>query len=178
MTSTVEALALRIRETFPGLENRAFAVSDATFSKENMPRLPICMVACVGETADDARRTPGRVTITEDIVAEFWLRLDRYQSASGGESPFYAYQNYGQIRDALLVSLSDWSAPSGTNVFYKSMEIEVTDFALCVGFRLGCEWVWCADGAPAQAPESLLKTTVCHEATGGGEPPAEPERNC
>lgn len=177
MASTVEALALRIRGTFPELESRAFAVTEASFSKENMPRLPICMVACIGETAEDGARGPSRTLITEDIVAEFWLPLNRYRSESGGESPFYAYQDYGKIRDALLNSLHDWSAPSGVQVSYQSMEIEVTDYALCVGFRLQCQWHWCPDPIAGSA-ESVLKVCISHAAPGGQIPPVKPERDC
>jgi len=142
----VPAIAKLIRETFPELEQRAFAIMEATLTKENMPNLPLCFVALLGLEAKNQSnnvRTP--VDLCESIIIEFWQKPVMYSKADGGSSPFYAYQDYERVMNRLFKALDGYFTPKRKPVRFVSMATTSDEFALMVSFKVSIEWRWCND---------------------------------
>jgi hypothetical protein len=102
-------LADAIAEWFPELGGRALAVSEVTITKQNVPTLPLAMVAFARGTGDQSTTSHQPIFNMEDaFVVEFWLEPARYKNRSGGETPFWSYYDYEAIRDTLLQNLADF----------------------------------------------------------------------
>lgn len=140
---TLPALAKAIGEWFPDLGGRSIAVSEAEVTAENVPTLPLVMVALQKETSDHAVRSNGDITITEDILIQFWSAPERYKRADGSESPFWAYYDYSAVRDALLMRMLDWKSPAGYRLRYVGMDIESDPLAVVLTFNFRHEFKWC-----------------------------------
>ena len=142
--AVLPALAAAVAGWFPELGGRAIAVSEAEITRENIPTLPVCMLALVREVGNG--RGPGgstNVEIEEEFIAEFWLTPERYKNAAGAESPFWSFYDYDTFRDVLLTNLRGWRSPRNGSVSYASLDIEVTAFAVVLSFRLKHHFKWC-----------------------------------
>ena len=140
----VPAIAALIREVFPELQGRSFAVSDVKNTKENPPTLPLCYTCLlgiveVGGSNDVA--TP--MDLLETIIVEFVFKPEKYTNADGAVSPFYAYQDYQPVFDRLLTALDQFFAPVRKTVRFLSMATTSDEFEQCISFKLSIAWRWC-----------------------------------
>jgi hypothetical protein len=150
-TRFLPALAAAIAEWFPELGGRAMAVSESAVTKENIPTLPLCVVAfsrSVGEQTIKARQN--QFNIEDHFVIEFWLKSERYQRANGSEAPFWSYYNYEAIRDRLLTHMATWEAPRNARIAYRAMNMEADPLAVTItfGFIASINWQACINVPP------------------------------
>lgn len=130
----VEQFAEHLTEWVPELEGRAVAVSESDpFTPETMPRLPLAIVAVVGETYEQFP------TIETTFVVEVMLAPSRYTKESGGDSPFWAYYDYTVIRDRILAGIESMGG-----IDMLQLEIEADPMAVYLSFRLRRRSRWCA----------------------------------
>lgn len=163
--ATLPALATYIDTKFPMLGGRVLPVSEAMVTKDNVPTLPLCMLALLKETSSDDVQS-GRHTINEEFVVEFWFKPERYQAAGGGETPFWAFFDYDAFRTQFVAYTKRWKTPHGQKISYKQLDITSTDFALVLCFRFEHKFVWCeedydlpedeGDGKPLSSDNFIL----------------------
>lgn len=168
------ALAEAIAGWFPELGGRSLAVSDATITKENIPTLPLVMVAFARSTATPpSQSNHEQFIIVDSFIIEFWLPPERYKKANG-ISPFWSYYDYEAIRDELLANLLRWETPGGERIAYRSMNIEADALAVTLTFGFDATFRWCAPiprylGEPFVinvrlcAPEGCCPEVFCEE---------------
>jgi hypothetical protein len=152
---TLPALAEEIAKWFPELEGRAVAVAEAEVTPENMPTLPLCMVALAKDTPDHNPRSNRGPTIGDDIVVQFWFKTAKYPLSGGGESPFWAYHDFEEIRDRFIGVIVDWVTPRNFKLQYRGMDVEADQFAVVISFQVRHEFVWCRiedELSPCEAP--------------------------
>lgn len=145
-TRFLPALANAIADWFPQLEGRSLAVSEVEITKENLPTLPLAMVAFIkGEGAPPSRSRNEMFDLTDTFVVEFWMKPEKYQRADGSETPFWTYYPYDSIRDTLLKNLSLWEGPGGERVAYRGLGIDAEPFAVTLTFTFIATFRWCAN---------------------------------
>lgn len=128
------ALAEALGTWFPELKGRALAVSDVAITKENVPTLPLVMLAFMrGVGAQSAYNHDDDFEIQDNFIISFWMHPVRYK-ANGFEMPFWSYYPYEKIRDVLLTNLLEWNAPNGTHIAYRNLAIEASSFAVTLNF--------------------------------------------
>ena len=145
--STLPAFAEAIKIWFPEMQGRVLAVAEAAITKENVPTLPLCMIALAKETGDHKWRV-GKVEIplTEEFLCEFWMRPERYKREDGSETPFWSFYDYSAIRTRLLNNVLSWQAPgTKARIEYVSLDIEATSFAVHICFTLRAHYNWCPE---------------------------------
>jgi len=150
-TRLLPALAAAIAEWFPELNGRAMAVSESAVTKENIPTLPLAVVAfvrSVGEQSSVARQS--QFQITDHFVVEFWLPSEKYKRANGSDAPFWSYYNYEAIRDKLLTHMATWPAPRNARIAYRTLDTEADHLAVTMtfGFIAVVNWKACSDYPP------------------------------
>ena len=134
-TRFLPALADAVREWFPEVGTRSFAVSESTITKENVPTLPLVMVAFMRGTSEQLMRSSSEsFEIVDNFVIEFWLEPARYKRANGTETPFWSYYNYEKVRKTLLDNLARWPAPHCEQIAYKALAINATPLAVTLTF--------------------------------------------
>lgn len=142
----VPAIARLVREHFPELNNRAFAIMEADLTKENQPNLPLCFVALLGiDALNNSNDVSTPVDLLEHIMIEFWLSPVTHNKTDGSTSPFYAYQNYEDIMNRLLSALDGYFTPRKKPVRFVSMITHSDEVVLTVTFRVSVKWRWCND---------------------------------
>ena len=150
------ALAEAIATWFPELGGRSLAVSDAEITKENIPTLPLVMVAFTRSLAEPPMRTQATMfEILDTFVVEFWLSPARYKKANGSGTPFWSYYDYEEIRDTLLTNIAYWESPGGERVSYRGLQIEADPLAVTLTFTFLAVFRWCAT-----VPDTHLGTTI------------------
>lgn len=150
------ALAAKIAEWFPDLEGRSLAVSDARLTKDNLPTLPLVMVAFAREASGqppNSRRT--QFQLDTYFVVEFWMKPERYKRADNTETPFWSFYDYESIRNRLLSKLSNWLGPQQERISYQTMTIETDALAVIVTMQFIATWDWCDDADDLQAELEL-----------------------
>jgi len=169
------AVAEAVAEWFPEVQGRALAVSEVSITKENIPTLPLVLVAFVRGTADPPKTSYAQsFEIDDAFVIEFWLEPARYRKANGSETPFWSYYPYEEIRDTLLTNLVRWPTPGGERITYRGLNIEADSFAVVLTFAFHATQRWCADirdqGEPFKigfklcTPASCLPDPECFDA--------------
>lgn len=155
-TRFLPALAEAIAGWFPELGGRALAVSEVSITKENVPTLPLAMVAFVRGTADPPSRSAATQFEMEDaFVVEFWLEPARYKRANGSETAFWSYYDYEVIRDTLLSELVLWESPGGQRVSYRGLNIEADPLAVTLTFAFVATMRWCSN--KTVYPDSIIR---------------------
>lgn len=150
---TLPRLAESIKEWFPELEGRSLAVTEIEVTKENIPTLPICLVGLVGEKGNPVKGS--RRTEPEDtVVVQFWMHPERYKAANG-ETPFWGYYDYEQLRNRLLTGLLDWKSPWGEFLYYDTLDIEADALAVVISFHFKHKFVFCPPARAADAKISI-----------------------
>lgn len=143
-TASVIAIAVLIREAFPELEGRAFAVMEATVTKENAPNLPLCFVALLGIRAmNQSNNVNTPLDIEETICVEFWLPSKNYKRNDGSDSPFYAYQDYKSRMDKLFEILTGFHTPQRKPVRFVALDVMADEYCMTMSFKFSVEWRWC-----------------------------------
>ena len=138
------AVAEAIKEWFPGLGGRSFAVSDAAINKENVPTLPLVMVALTRSVGDASTKTVSETFQMQDaFIVEFWLEPERYKRDNGTETPFWSYYDYEYVRDRLLKNMVRWVPPNNEIISYRSLNVEADALAVTLTFGFIATFTWC-----------------------------------
>lgn len=137
------ALAEAIAEWFPELGGRALAVSEVTVTKENIPTLPLVMVAFARSMSEPPYSPARTFEIYDTFVVEFWLEPARYKKANGSETPFWSYYDYEAVRDTLLGNLVYWESPGGERIRYRGLIIDADPLAVTLTFTFEACMRWC-----------------------------------
>jgi hypothetical protein len=143
-TRFLPAVAEAVGQWFPELGGRALAVSEVTITKENIPTLPLAMVAfvrSVGNQPDNS--TSEMFDIVDSFVIEFWLEPARYKKANGSETPFWSFYDYDAVRDTLLSNLVRWETPNGERIAYRGLTTEAEQLAVTLTFSFVATFRWC-----------------------------------
>lgn len=136
------------------LEGRSYAVSDAEITEQNVPTLPVAMVALNVETAQHAWQGNSSPTIQDDFLIEFWLKNERYRKEDESESPFWAFYDYEAIRDKLLNRLIEESHKrEDWGIQYVSMDLNVNPYSIILTFRLNRNYKWCRPDVEGDEPK-------------------------
>jgi len=141
--ATLPALAKEIARFFPEIEGRVFPVSEAEVTKENIPTMPLCMLALNVNPFNMSANSNKDIDFTEDFVVEFWFKTRKYNRADNTQSPFWAYYDFNPLRDKMITLIKYWKSPSGFKCAIKSMEIDSSELAVMVVFRITHEVCWC-----------------------------------
>lgn len=155
---TLPALAKAIAEWFPELEGRSIAVSEVEpFSdKTNVPTLPLAVVALVTENNTEAGGNGStRVKLADDILVQFIHEPVKYSRDNGATTPFFAFYDYEAVRDRVLQGIRNWRTPRDGGLSYRSLDLDVDEFAVYIAIRLRTEENWCPpkkDAAPCDMP--------------------------
>lgn len=150
------ALADAIASWFPELGGRALAVSDVTVTKDNVPTLPLVMVAFTrGMGVSPTRNSVGEITFEDNFVIEFWLEPLRYKKSNGTETPFWSYYPYESIRDTLLNNIIRWESPSGERMGYRSLIVQADSLAVTLTFGFVAISQWCPERTEFGDPFSI-----------------------
>lgn len=161
--SLLPTVAAAMARIFGELEGRALAVSEANITKENMPTLPLCMVALMrGDVAGqwNWRAANGRNELADDFFVDFWLKPLKYLRADGSESPFWAFYDYEEFRDRLLNWMVGFRGPRGQRLEYKSMAVESDQYAVVLSFRLASHYDWCRTDEESDGESTSEGSTV------------------
>lgn len=138
------ALAEVVGQWFPEVNGRSLAVSEVSITKENVPTLPLVMVAFTGALADPPRTSRvDMFDIVDTFVIDFWLEPARYKKANGTETPFWSYYDYEAIRDKLLTNLSRWDTPGGERIAFRRLAIQAEPLAVSLTFTFMATFRWC-----------------------------------
>lgn len=166
-TRFLPALADAIAEWFPELGGRALAVSEVTVNKENIPTLPLAMVAFVRGTGDQSTGSRQTIFNLEDaFIIEFWLEPARYKKKDGSQTPFWSYYDYEAIRDTLLENMSRWEAPHGERPAYRGLNIEADELAVTLTFAFVAAMRWCTStSVPPDGIVTGIKFNLCTDQT-------------
>ena len=172
------ALAEQISLWFPELGGRALAVSEVSITKENVPTLPLAMVAFIRSTADPPQRSSHDMfEIVDTFIVDFWLEPARYKKANGTETPFWSYYDYEAIRDKLLANLTRWETPGGERIAFRGLVIEAEPFAVTLTFTFMATYRWCAPVTEFGEPFSI-GFSLCAPASCVPDPCPEPVDPC
>lgn len=179
--ATLPALAKMISVWMPELSGRVTAVTDAEVTRQNIPTLPLCMLALAKEENLN-QPTSGNmnIRISETFIVEFWLPPERYKTAQGTESPFWAFYDYDTFRDQLVSRIHNWRSPRGAGITYSSLSMEVTELAVILTFRFRHDFKWCPidnGDAEAQAPVAIV-AGICRPVTNICPPSFDPQEDC
>ncbi len=165
-------IAEKVAIWFPDLGGRSLAVSEAAVTKENMPTLPLAMVALITTSPAAKWDTNGSKKtrqLIDDFVVDFWLASVKYRMDGGKESPFWAYYDYEAHRKVMLSQISGYEGPDGQRLEFVSMDIDSTQFAVTLSYRFKAHFNWCADyepeegdGLPAKFAPNLCSPKVAY----------------
>jgi hypothetical protein len=157
------ALADAVADWFPELEGRSVAVSDSAVTKENVPTLPLVVVALARSTSDPPTKSRTEVfDVVDSFVVEFWLAPVRGKKRDGTELPFWSYYPYEYIRDNLLTNVVRWTPPEvGMIIAYRSMTIEADQFAVTITFSFDAHFRWCPSKPPDRGSPFTIGFGLC-----------------
>jgi len=145
MVDFLENMASEINRLFPEMEGRCLAVSEVEITKENMPTLPLVMVALVRETSENSGvNTNTQIIINEEFCVDFILKPIKLKRMDGSDSPYWAYYSYTSIRDRLLSNVLSKTFDNRT-IKYRHMNVESDNFSVTLSFRLIASHRWCPD---------------------------------
>ena len=145
--ATLPALAKDLSELFPELAGRVIAVSDVMVDPNNLPTLPVCMLAL--RKAVPAKVTsPRRPTIEEHFVVEFWYAPQRY-TRNGADTPYWAFYDYDTLQERVLTLTNDWISPRGSMLVFKGFTVDVNEYAVAICFQFVHTFYHC-DYSPSQ----------------------------
>lgn len=152
-SETLPAVAERMRETITDLHKRAIPVTEAQVTKDNVPTLPIGVVAPLRQTF--AKKGNYTYTIQEDFVIEIWLEPAREKTKDGGESPFWSYYAYNKFRNKMMVAFANWRTPQNGGLEFLSMDVESNFLATVLTFRLRATYDVCFDDGEDEPPANI-----------------------
>jgi hypothetical protein len=150
-TRLLPALAEEIAKWFPELAGRAMAVTESAVTKENIPTLPLVVVAFVRSVGEESIKSrQSQFGIQDHFIVEFWLEPEMYKRKNGTDAPFWSYYNYEAIRDKLLTHMATWQAPRSARIAFRALDIEADHLAvtLTFGFVAEINWKVCVTSPP------------------------------
>jgi hypothetical protein len=161
-TRFLPAVAEAVAAWFPDLGGRAIAVSEVSITKDNVPTLPLALVAFVRSVSEQpANSRVEMFDITDTFIVDFWLPPARYKTASGAETPYWSYYDYEGIRDKLLTNLSRWQTPGGERIAYRGMVIEAEPLAVTLTFTFIANFRWCPTGPKEKGDKFTVEFNLC-----------------
>lgn len=167
--STLPALAAAIGQEFTGFKGRALPVLRTKPDRQNMPALPLALVALEHLTSTSSGKTNSYPYITETICVEFWLPPDRYPLADGKPSALWAFHDYQPMLDAMIAFAREWVSPWRSRLAVVGFTPDVDEFAVYYTFKLTHEYKWC----PPEHAEPYALASVA-----GGAHPWIPAPGC
>jgi hypothetical protein len=143
--STILALVNALAEAFPEFNRRVVAVSEAEVTADNVPNDPIIFVSLINAPVEADERTGRKMTITENILVEFWKKTEKITSQkTGRDTPFWAFYDYDDILERFFTMLEDFRSPRGNRVVPVQMDMEASNAALMLPFTLRHRFDFCA----------------------------------
>ncbi|MGY3615667.1 hypothetical protein [Bradyrhizobium sp. USDA 10063] len=163
------AVAEAIAEWFyPELENpnggppRSVAVSDIDITKENIPTLPLVLVAFTQSIGHQLLRSrSSEFEITDSFIVEFWMPPTRVKTLRGKETPYWNYYPYEFIRDKLIAGFIDWQGPRGERVAYRGLHVEADPLAARLTFTFVATFEWCVAPHDIGIPIDKIGFRLC-----------------
>jgi hypothetical protein len=160
------ALAEALKEWFPDVGDRAAAVSEIAITKENIPTLPLILVAFQrSESAQLRRNYSEEFTMTDTFIVELWMPPARIKRPDNTETPFWSYYPYEEIRDIMVSNTTRWIGPGGQRASFRSLTIEADAFAVVMTFTFTSTFQWCAsygdNGEPFKIGFNLCTPKSC-----------------
>lgn len=154
-------LARHLGEWFPDLEGNAFAVTDTdeVWTKETAPKLPLCAVGIVEESYEDPAKSNTQETIETTLALLFAFEPQRYETASGKVSPFWAYFDHEALRNRLWAALKAYRSPTGGRVLLRRMDKDSTEIAVTFVFVVSHVDDWCPPASVAAEIEERTLVT-------------------
>lgn len=143
-SATPIALAKAINKAFPEYGDRILPVSEADINKTNVPKtFPIGFVALLRAPMTHSEKSNKDPSITEEIVVEFWFKSNKYVYDNKTESPFWAFYDYSKLRDKFIAFALNWKSPEGYRLKLINMEVDSTELAVMISFRVDHIFDWC-----------------------------------
>jgi len=124
---------------------RSVAVSDVDITMENIPTLPLVLVAFTNSTGEQLLRSSSEeFKLTDTFVVDFWLQPMRIKSkATGKDTPYWNYYPYEFIRNRLIKGFSKFKGPNGEHVAYRRLQVEADPLAARLTFTFVATFQWC-----------------------------------
>ena len=142
MASILVEFAAAVSLWFPEMKNRVVAVLDSDIKADNIPTLPLVMVALVNETSNYNPQTNASPKIVEDFIVEFWMEPQKYE-VEEGKSPFWAFYDYDMLRNRILKHLPEFVSSRDVRVQYVSLQTDNMQFAAIITMRFTHTYEWC-----------------------------------
>lgn len=145
---------------YPELENpngppRSVAVSDIDITKENIPTLPLVLVAFTQSLGHQLLRSNSpEFEINDTFVVEFWMPPQRVQHKNK-DTPYWNYYPYEYIRDTLINGFKNWTGPRGERVAYRGLHVEADPLAARLTFTFVATFQWCVEEMDTGTPFGL-----------------------
>lgn len=141
-------VAAKVAEWFPEFGGRSLAVSEVDVNRENLPTLPLVMVALVRSDVNgnwNWKSPSAQQQLYDDFVIDFWLEPVIIPRADGSQTPFWAFYNYEPLRNRLLTKIRRYIGPSKQRLEFREMTIDAEPFAVTLSFRFRGHFDWCPD---------------------------------
>lgn len=151
-TETLPWVAERMREWIPQLDGRAIAVTDSDVTKDNVPTLPIALVAPLPQQF--IHNGGDVMTVAENFVIEIWLAPIR-EIGEEGELPFWAYYEYNKFRNKLFNRFAGERTPQNGAIEFISMDVESNFLATVLTFRARATYDICRDEDEWEEPAEI-----------------------
>jgi hypothetical protein len=172
-TETLLAVAAQLREWLPELGGRALAVTEAEVTKDNVPTLPLAMVAPLIQNF--THNGGMEMTVAEEFMIEIWLKPDRIKGENG-ETPFWSYYEYNKFRDKLFTKFGAWRTPQNGTLVFVSMDVESNYLATVLSFRMRAQYVICVDEDELECPAEIT-FSLCQPKSAACPPQPEQEKD-
>lgn len=140
-------VAIEIDRLFPELEGRAVVVSDAAPTKENTPRLPICMVMFERLLFDHNPRSNQNIPASESFAVEFWLKLPEQKDSQGNATAYWASYNYKAIARRMVNGLINFGRKTNGRYLIQAVSLDygVDSFAVMLTFKFNFVYQFCIE---------------------------------
>ena len=128
-------IAAKIAEWYPWLHGRSLAVSDDDISANNMPTLPIAMVASNEVGVLDGHINNNKAPfLYDDFVVEFWLAVERHKKDKS-ETPFFAFYDYYKTLQSLFYHLGRLAEERKSKFEFVSYTPSTTEKVVILTYR-------------------------------------------
>lgn len=137
-------VAKLVARTFPDLNDRVAAVTDAEITKENIPKIPFAFIAFDRESSKHAWKQNADPELAEEFIIEMYLKNERVVVQGVSESPYWKYYNHRLVRDKLLGALiNESNSRTNWGIQYLGMDLSVDPLAIVLTFRFARNYIWC-----------------------------------
>jgi hypothetical protein len=137
------AVANAIDGWFPEAGGRVVAVSDVSITRENIPELPLVLVAFKQSIGSQLEESHSELfKIVDTFLVEFWMKPERIK-AGGKETPYWSYYPYEYVRNKLINGFLDFEGPNGEHVAYRGLQVMTSPLAAHLSFTFLATYRWC-----------------------------------